>query len=155
MRNKVLIPLGTKIIFNNEYLEIMSLLCSLYCFRRKKLYIEEIIFYYSILKSDIDIVIENKEIIVDKSNAKIDIDVEFVKMHEMIYKSLVILVNFKYVDIIDIGQNIQFKISQDGIDVVKSLESEYYKDLITIGEYLNKELKYNRKNINVIIGGGI
>lgn len=152
MFNKNFVPLGSRLIFNNEYLDVVSLLCTLYCFKRRKLCLEELIFYNSILMSNINIIVKDKEIFTDQSKSKTDIDVEFMKMDKKISKILILLINLEYVDIID-ANKFQFKINKKGIDVVDNLESNYYKELVTLGTYLNKQLKYNKKNVQTVIGG--
>lgn len=154
MFNKEFVPLGARLIFNNEYLDAISLLCTLYCFSRRKLCLEEIIFYNSILMSDISIVVKDKKIFMDQSKSKTDIDVEFIKMDQKISKILVLLINLEYVDIID-NNSLQFKINKKGIEIVDNLDSDYYKELVALGKYLNKQLKYNKRNVQAVIGGGI
>lgn len=154
MSNKEFVPLGAKLIFNNEYLDVVSLLCTLYCFNRRKLSLQEIIFYNSILMSDISIVVKDKTFSMDQSKSKTDIDIEFMKMDQKVFKILILLTNLEYVDIID-NNNLQFKINKKGIEIVDNLDSEYYKELVILGKYLNKQLKYNKTNVKTVIGGGI
>lgn len=149
------LTLNMYLLFNNEYLDLMTLLCVMYNLKnkRKGLILDEILLYYLIIASEVDINILENKINVNSTICKYDTDIKYIQSINKIKKSLNILLAKGYIDFLSCkNEAIRLKINAEGIDTVKSLKSSYYKQILTSGADLIKQISYTKNNVFKILG---
>lgn len=149
------LTLSTYLLFNNEYLDLMTLLCVMYNLKnkRKGSTLDEIMLYYLIIVSEIEISILEKQININSAVCKYDTDTKYIESINKIKKNLNILLAEGYLDFCSCeNEIIRLKINTEGITTVKSLKSSYYKRIIKLGTDLIKGLSYTKKNVFNILG---
>lgn len=141
-----ILPIELRYLFENQYIECIKILIVLYLHKRKKygISMDEIVYYLTIAKCCYKI-----------SNDKYEIDFEYIqnnylKNEKNIRKNIMILVNKELV-LINYERTakkdkLTLKITSGGIDIIKNLESEYFKEEIGRYSYLVKNMKYSAKN---------
>lgn len=152
------LPLNIELLFNNIWLDTMSLLCVLSCFKRRKkgVSIDELAFYYSIVTSEIEIIFEVNNMIIDNSRAKFDVDMRYFKTKDRVRNMIGILSGINCVDLILTNKfnrlDLNIQINSEGLGKVNSIESHYYIDLINSTLKLMKILDFNVSNLKRILG---
>ncbi|PIH04665.1 hypothetical protein [Clostridium combesii] len=149
------LTLNMYLLFNNEYLDLMTLLCVMYNLKnkRKGLTLDEILLYYLIIASEVDINILENKINVNSTICKYDTDIKYIQSINKIKKSLNILLAKGYIDFFSCkNEVIRLKINAEGINTVKSLKSSYYKRILTSGSDLIKQISYTKNNVFKILG---
>lgn len=149
------LTLEMHLLFENEYLDIMSLLCLLYEAKRKKngVNINELIFGFTLVTSEANIEIDEADkILIDYSMCKFDLDIEYIKCIEQIKRYLEILLGRGVIDIHNIGERIGYQINSEGIKVIEQLKCEYFSEILNKYKIVYKYLKCTKKNIVDIMG---
>jgi hypothetical protein len=151
MKNDIMnieLPLSVELLFQNKQLDILSLLCMLSCFskKRKGITLEEIAFYYSIATSDAELFFEGEVWNINDTNAKVEVDANLMLIKDRIKEFIIILTNLKYIDFEFIDEQIHIKINKYGIDLVNSLDSDYFNNIIGKTNIVREHIRFNKTN---------
>ena len=151
LNNKL--PMELKYIFENQYIECIKILIVLYIHKRRKngLSIDGLVYYLTLEKC------------CDRSPDDEDtVGFDFIqniyfKNEKSITKNITILVNKQLICVNYQKKNneLQLKITSKGIEMIESLESEYFAEKVIMYSYLVKNMKYtnNKKGVLFIHEG--
>lgn len=143
------LPPSIRLLFSNEYLECLMLLCILKVFKNKikGLALEEILYYFTILKS----------LETEKKGYKVNyiyIQNTYFYLMNNLKTSIIYLSNDYLIDInVDKkNENILLKvvISDKGKKVIDELESDYYREIFEKCQYIKQNLPYNTENKSIV-----
>ena len=118
--NSNYLTLSTYLLFNNEYLDLMILLCVMYNLKnkRKGSTLDEIMLYYLIIVSEVEISILEKQININTTACKYDTDTKYIESINKIKKNLNVLLAEGYLDFCSC-ENEEFH--KDAFEALKSL----------------------------------
>jgi len=145
---EVELPLSVELLFQNKKLDIISLLCTLSCFykKRKGVTVDEITFYYSIVTSDAEISINGQVWDMNDARAKVEVDANLMLIRERIKEFVIILTNMGYVDFEFANEQVHLKINKSGLDIVNSLSSGYFTNIISKTNEVKEIIRFNKTN---------
>lgn len=149
------LPLSVGLLFQNEKLDIVSLLCITSCFlkNRKGISLEEISFYYAIITSDAEISINGESWDLNNEKAKIEVDANLILIRDKIKKFIIVLINIGLVDYEFIDKQFYIKINKSGLNKVNTLINEYFTNIIHKTNVVKEHIKFNKTNEKRIVMG--
>lgn len=142
------LPLSIELLFQNKKLDIISLLCILSCFhkKRKGVTVDEATFYYSIVTSGAEISINDKVWDINDARAKVEVDANLMLIRERVKEIVIVLTNVGYVDFEFSNEHVQLKINKSGLDIVNSLSSGYFSEIINKTNDIKEIIRFNKTN---------
>ncbi|MGC9934899.1 hypothetical protein [Priestia aryabhattai] len=146
------LPFHIELLFDNKLLDIVSFLCviSLFSRSRKGISLDKAAFYFAIVTSlNISDVI-NEDFFKQKS-IKYDVDIRFIQIKEKSKKIVVYLLNSGLVDLVQTSE-LCIRVNKDGSNVVRKLNSSFYKDILIKTKKVKKEIAFTNKNLKKLLG---
>lgn len=155
--NKIELPYSIEMLFENKYLDAMAVLCLLYAFNniKKGIKTEEIIFYYSIVISEVYNVDDVKfdEL---NPNYKYNIHNLYLSFEKNLSELIIILSNNNYIEVIgDIRtkfKNLKIKLTDKGFDLLENTTNTYFKKIIENFINIKSQVKFTKGNEKIISG---
>ncbi|MBW9157676.1 hypothetical protein [Clostridium tagluense] len=155
--NKIELPYSVEMLFENKYLDAMAVLCLLYAFKsiKKGMKTKEIVFYYSIVISEVNN-IEDAKIDDLNSSYRYNIQNLYLTFEKNLSKIIIILSNQNYIEVIgDIGtklQDLRIKLTNEGFVILENIENIYFTKLIEKFINVKSQVKFTKGNEKTISG---
>lgn len=150
---QIKMPAFIEILFKNSRLELMSILCILSCFnkKRKGISIDELVFYYALVTSN-SLLLNN---VINNESKKIgevlyDTDIRYESLKQKAKHYLIILENHNRISLKNEKGTIFIKNTFEGNALVKSLTNSYYSNIISMVTKIKTDIKYNKSNVKKI-----
>lgn len=155
--NKIELPYSVEILFENKYLDSMGVLCLLYAFNniKKGMKTEEIVFYYSIVISEI-YNIDNVKVDEFNLNYRYNIHNLYLSFEKSLSDLIILLSNKNYVEVIgDIStkfKDLRVKLTDEGVALLESVQNVHFKKLIENFTDVKSKIKFTKGNEKTISG---
>jgi hypothetical protein len=155
--NKIELPYSVEILFENKYLDSMAVLCMLYAFNsiRKGMKTEEIVFYYSIVISE---VYNFDDVKIDEFNPKYRYNIHnlYLSFEKNLSDLIIILSNQNYIEVIgDISskfKDLRIKLTDEGASILENVQNTYFEKLIEKFANVKSQVKFTKNNEKIILG---
>ncbi|QDZ88637.1 hypothetical protein D0441_30815 [Priestia megaterium] len=153
------LPLSIDILFNNNVLDLATILSVLFANRKKSkgITIDELTYYAGISTS-----VYYEKIVEALLNSEVvgeEIISNYFHYEKKIRYLALELSYFRYITLEEdkekdaYSYNLNVKISKDGEAFIKNLESKYIKDIIEKSNYLKTKVKFNNTRMCLLQGG--
>lgn len=148
--DNIALPESIDYLFDNTQMDIITFLCILGCSKKKKIGLDELIFYYALIVSYADLIIDEGAIDLGGRDAKYDANSLYMYMNDHLKYILLYLSNNNLIAIFNEDGNYYkqtlVSITDSGKECVAKLENKYFIDLLTRGKNVMKTVKYNNFN---------
>jgi hypothetical protein len=155
--DKLALPESIDYLFDNIIMDIVSFLCILSCLRKKRISLDELLFYYTLTVSRIDLKFENKTFLMGTQNAKYEANSLYLYMKDNILLILLYLSNNNLLlasnEVIGHSNQIILTITKNGSDCVAKLKHQHFINLMNRAKYVMKNVKYTITNKNMLFRG--
>ena len=154
--NLLNLPENVEYLFDNVMMDIASFLCVLSCFK-KKIGLDEFLFYYSLSLSDVDLKLENNSLVLGVKNAKYEVSSLYLYMKDHFQYIITYLSHNQLINLIvdksKVSQSILIIIKPNGKNCIAKMQTEYYLNLIKRTKVVIKSAKYTRVNKDKVFKG--
>ncbi|WP_169733573.1 hypothetical protein [Clostridiisalibacter paucivorans] len=144
--DKSKLPIDLKYLFENKYIECMQTLLILFLLkrRRKGIEIEELLYYFTLLC--MTTIKANNEFFIDETY----IQNNYLTLEKVVRDNILILSNHNYINVkiksTKKKNKMYIKISDDGKEVVKNLENNFFEKEKEKIKYLTEKEKFSVEN---------
>ena len=153
-----IVPPSIELLFNNEKLDTIKFLCLLHAFSlvtKRHVKVVELLFYYGIVNFNLNKLFdENSQSFYSASNPSINLYFRFQNKLPKIIINLtnLNLINFKG-DFSKKREELILKISSEGQNLIKELDSEFFLELIDKYNLVINSTKYTKHNLKILTEG--
>ena len=150
------LPDNVEYLFNNIMIEIISFLCVLSCFK-KNMKLDELLFYYCLAVSYVDLRKENNNLNFGVKNAQYEANSLYLYMKEKEQYIITYLANCGFLELsVDNSthpHNILISINEKGRKCTAQLQNKYFSNLIQRTRQVIKDAKYTKVNRDKVFRG--